>query len=256
MHPSEACQLLEWDSSFFSLRIGRVKAGELTRELLGAIEREAGQRQLDCLYFLAEPDRYESLALALHSGFRLVDVRTTLDLRALQQAEIAEEPLLRNAEPADSAALRAIARISHRDSRFYQDPHFPRARCDALYETWIDNSLAGWADAVLISEQDGMAAGYVTCRREDHGEGAIGLLGVEPRAQGAGHGARLVRGALAWLRAAGCARATVVTQGCNIRAQRLYQRCGFKTARVQLWLHRWFGPQGPEPEGGRLGLDG
>jgi hypothetical protein len=33
-----------------------------------------------------------------------------------------------------------------------------------------------------------------------------------------------------------------VTQGRNIPAQRTYQRCGFQTAAVQLWYHRWFDP--------------
>jgi ribosomal protein S18 acetylase RimI-like enzyme len=32
---------------------------------------------------------------------------------------------------------------------------------------------------------------------------------------------------------------SVVTQGRNVAAQRLYQRAGFVTASTQLWYHRW-----------------
>ena len=32
----------------------------------------------------------------------------------------------------------------------------------------------------------------------------------------------------------------VVTQGGNVAAQRVYQHAGFRTARTELWYHRWF----------------
>ena len=40
--------------------------------------------------------------------------------------------------------------------------------------------------------------------------------------------------------ARGIDRVQVVTQGRNVRAQRVYQRCGFVSAQLQLWYHRWF----------------
>jgi dTDP-4-amino-4,6-dideoxy-D-galactose acyltransferase len=246
MSGSDVCELLAWDSEFFGLRIGRVRAGVMTRELSAAIEAEAARARLDCLYFLADADQPGSVGLAEGAGFRLVDVRVELDLHFAPAADPTPGmPPLRLATPADAAILRAIARVSHRDSRFYQDGNFARERCDALYETWIDRSMQGWADAVLVAEQDGVAVGYITCSRRADGVGQIGLLGVEGRAHGAGHGTRLVRAALDWFQAAGCPRVIVVTQGRNVAAQRLYQRGGFKTSRMQLWWHRWFGAPHP-----------
>jgi ribosomal protein S18 acetylase RimI-like enzyme len=36
------------------------------------------------------------------------------------------------------------------------------------------------------------------------------------------------------------AKVNVVTQGRNVRAQRLYQKSGFATDSVMLWYHKWF----------------
>jgi hypothetical protein len=45
---------------------------------------------------------------------------------------------------------------------------------------------------------------------------------------------------LSWAAREDAKRAVVITQGRNVRAQRLYQRSGFVTASSQLWYHRWF----------------
>jgi ribosomal protein S18 acetylase RimI-like enzyme len=55
-----------------------------------------------------------------------------------------------------------------------------------------------------------------------------------------GVGRKLVVASLGWFDAHGADRVTVVTQGRNIAAQRLYQRCGFLTRSTGLWYHRWF----------------
>jgi hypothetical protein len=45
---------------------------------------------------------------------------------------------------------------------------------------------------------------------------------------------------LHWLAEQGVPRATVVTQGRNVVAQRLYQSMGFKTSTLHCWHHLWF----------------
>ncbi len=137
------------------------------------------------------------------------------------------------------SALKAIAKTGHRDTRFYFDLHFDRAKCDLLYETWIENSFTGFAQAVLVAEMNAEPVGYITCSSQG-AESQIGLLGVAEKCQGMGLGKQLVESFLAWSVEHGADRATVVTQGRNVSAQRLYQRMGFLTAAFQLWYHRWF----------------
>jgi dTDP-4-amino-4,6-dideoxy-D-galactose acyltransferase len=231
--------LLDWDSAFFGKRIGRLLGDRLDDARAEAALAWCAREKIDCLYFLAAADDAPTVRSAERHGFSLVDLRVTLDIK-LQANMQAERQAVREHNAGDRAALRAIARASYRDSRFYFDPNFSDDDCDRLYETWIERSCDGWADAVLVSEHDGEVAGYITCHLDTPGEGHIGLLGVGARAQGHGVGGRLIAGALGWFGERAVQRVTVVTQGRNVRAQRAYQHQGFRTERLQLWYHRWF----------------
>jgi dTDP-4-amino-4,6-dideoxy-D-galactose acyltransferase len=238
-----ACQLLEWDSQFFGLRIARLTEPRLTSSSLASARRWCRANQIDCLYFLADSGDAETVMLAQINAFRLVDIRLTLERRLGGGTDPA--PAVRPFQPADAAGLRAIARASHRDSRFYYDAQFARPQCDALYEAWIERSFGGWADAVLVAEWDGAPAGYISCHLAPPGVGSIGLFAVAQEYQRRGLGRQLVGAALEYFRQNGMHQATVVTQGRNVPSQRVYQRCGFLTQSVQLWYHCWFRTDSP-----------
>jgi len=233
----EVCRYLPWDSEFFGVRIGSVLPHRLDGETVEAIRAFRRENRIDCLYFLAGLEDARTIRLAEDEGFRMVDLRVTLERRGAPPAAAPGEILIRPAEEADLPILKALARENHVDSRFYYDGHFSRERCDALYEAWIENGVRGQADRVLVPEVEGRAAGYITCHRE--GPPRIGLLGVGPAAQGKGLGGRLIREALAWFAGERIERVSVVTQGRNVRAQRAYQREGFVTASVEVWYHGW-----------------
>jgi ribosomal protein S18 acetylase RimI-like enzyme len=92
---------------------------------------------------------------------------------------------------------------------------------------------------VLVAVADGTPAAYVTCHLKGD-EAQIGLVGVSAQQLGRGLGTKLVQQFFSWSRQQNARRVTVVTQGRNLAAQRLYQRNGFVTASLQLWYHRWF----------------
>lgn len=235
MTEQDSRRFLEWDTEFFGRRIGQIDAPAVSAEAWSRTRDWARSNRLDCLYLLA-PAEDPSVGLsAQNAGFRLVDVRLTLEWESAGPP-LAAESALRHPTEADLPALRAIARVSHTDSRFYADPHFSRDRCDALYETWIEKSCRGWADEVWVAEREERPIGYVTIHREaEAGAARIGLIAVAPDARGQGIGEHLIRRSQA-----GFQRLTTVTQGRNIGAQRLYQRCGFVSSAVGLWFHLWF----------------
>ena len=235
------CGYLDWDSNFFERRIARLNASRLEPEIAKQALQWCAQNRIDCLYFLADSEDPETTRLAEENRFQFVDVRVTYE-RALTQAEKEDaEANVRLAREEDLPSLADIARSGHQDTRFYYDEHFDRRKCDQFYETWIRNSLHGFADAVLVAESGNHAAAYVTCKLTGS-DAQIGLIGVSEAHRGKGLGSALVTSFLSWARERGAVQARVVTQGRNAGAQRLYQKSGFSLASSQLWYHRWFSP--------------
>jgi len=234
------CTRLDWDSKFFGLPIARVTSDSLDGDGVAAAIAWCGEHGIRCLYYLSPTDP-ERVSVAEAQGFRLADVRLTLGCDLTQRKDRArgQAPAVRAAEPHDVEALRTVARTSFDGTRFFRDPGFPRDRSAALYETWVSKSCGGDADAVLVDRAD-TPAGFITCHLDANRTGRIGLLGVSPDARGRGIGGRLVDGALDYFQRAGAEAISVVTQGQNVSAQRLYQQAGFRTAEVRLWFHRWF----------------
>jgi len=242
---SEPCELLAWDSQFWGFSIGRVRAQQLDPNVLVEIDAWSKRHATRCIYLLAKANDFETTRLAEEAGFRLVDVRMTYawslagDGFAKESSKI-DVIDVRQASEFDLPELRRIASTSYQSTRFYHDPCFPRTLCNALYETWIEKSYHGYADALFVAEQGGQVEGYISCHLgSGASQGSIGLVGIHPAGRGRGVAQQLVRHACAWFRAAGASQVNVVTQARNVDAQRMYQRSGFLLADVRLWFHRW-----------------
>ena len=235
-------KFLPWDSAFFGKRIGQVLASPLKEDEFREAIRMASAENLDCLYFLCDSADPESAGIAESNDFHLVDIRVTKEV--LLSDKPGAEPQwdqtrVRLALPGDLPALKAIAGVAHTYSRFYYDRNFDRSRASELFELWIEKSCNGWAQAVFAAVHQGRAVGYLSCHQDEPRLGRIGLAAVGREAQGRGVGTALMQAALAWFRQQGVSRATVVTQGRNIGAQRLYEQSGFVTSSIQLWYHGW-----------------
>jgi dTDP-4-amino-4,6-dideoxy-D-galactose acyltransferase len=237
-HDLNPCHVLAWDSEFFGFRIARVREARLTARNLRDVLEWCVREGIRCLYFLASSDSSETTDLAGANGFRMADLRFTL-ARGLE-GDAGSVESVRAFNESDLPFLQEIAAVSHRDSRFYHDPGFPDQRCDEFYKTWIERSCHGYANTVLVAEHLRQPAGYVSCHLQPDGIGTIGLLAVADWSRGVGLGGQLVTAALRFFAEACCTRVTVVTQGRNCSAQRLYQNCGFRSASMELWYHRWF----------------
>lgn len=232
------CTFLSWDSDFWEVRVASITQRTLTEALLAEVGVWCADQQIDLLYFLAAANDATTVRLAENNQFHLTDIRVTFE-HALRDIPDDLPPAVRSSVSSDIPALCAMARTSYLDSRFYYDTQVPKEKADALYETWITNSCNGYADTVLIAEFNDQPVGYITCHIKDQ-VGSIGLAGVGEAARGRGIGRVLVDAALCWFAQHGMVQVTVVTQGRNIAAQRLYQRAGFVTQSIGLWYHRWF----------------
>lgn len=233
------CEFLEWDTAFFGRRIARATLHRLDESTAAAVKAWCIENRIECLYFLADADDPATAHIAESTGMHLQDIRVTFEYKLDENAPI-PDTTVRLARADDHPELIETARQSYGVSRYYADPCFTDAQSDALYKTWMQKSLNGYADAVLVADLDGAAAGFVTCHLNTETQiGSIGLVGVAPEARGHGIGLKVVNGSLHWFRDKNMNKVTVVTQGRNIAAQRLYQRAGFVTQAVQLWYHFW-----------------
>jgi ribosomal protein S18 acetylase RimI-like enzyme len=249
------CVPRPWDSAFFGVSIAQIDTNRSTPQELARAVDDARDAAIDCLYFLADAGDAETVRGAEANGFALVDIRLTLecpiatggtglpdDVEATPGDTIRpseQGAAIRTARPHDLAALMALARANHRNTRFYHDTHFDRARCDELYAVWIERSVTGeLADVVWLVESGGAPRGYLTLRAGS-GTATIGLVAVDAEYRGRGYGDRLLQAAARWATRQGLRQISVVTQGRSAAAVRFYERAGFTTSLVQLWYHRW-----------------
>ena len=245
---------LAWDSQFFGFNIGRISSPELDPGRWAAAEKESQDLRLSCLYYLADPAAPAAIQTAEQVGFHYMDARLTLRFSQLNKAcAITQIELpnhrLRTAQTSDLPELKAIARESHHNSRFYADPNFRLEDCNRLYEVWIENSLAGYAQKVFVAEnkKSGTVEAYITCHLNDQ-KGEIGLIAVDALARGMRIGYSLVLKSINWFRENGAESIEVVTQGGSQPAINLYQKAGFQMSNLQLWFHKWFYlPEGGKP---------
>lgn len=229
--------LLEWDSNFFGVRIGRVRPGHFLPNEVDAWRRE---NHIRCLYYLAELDDTPSIHAAEEMGFHLMDIRTTFFTTLPVQPIGLSVPAIRRARPTDLADLQAMTANSFIYSRFYHDPHFSREKCDELYAIWVEKQLNDPKTLVWVTDDERGATGFVTVLDLDADSTSISLIGIAERARGRGLGKALVNHVLVERGRQGFTRFEVVTQAANPVAMKLYQACNLRVTLQQAWLHGWF----------------
>ena len=119
---------LEWDSEHFGAPIGRIEDVGSDAAALASCLADADAAGMRCLYALVEADEPATLLTAQAAGFRVVDVRVSLE-RALPDGSAGSgDTRVVSAGDADVAALEALARSRFEQTRFFADPHFDRER--------------------------------------------------------------------------------------------------------------------------------
>lgn len=214
---------LDWDSQFFGFTVARVVAPAMSDAEAQSIAASADAIGARCIYFLS--DDSASWRSAAAAGFDPIDIRVQLT----RTGAIADAQRTLGTRADADEVVDIVREGAFRQSRFFQDPRFPRDKSAELFEIWARRGLRE-SDWFTVREP----GGFVTC-----GPSSIQLVAVAEKARGRGLGQSLVAGALAEFAARGVREITVVTQGANLNAQRLYVHAGFRPTACALWLHRW-----------------
>ena len=231
-------QLLTWDTEFFETKTGRIIPTSLQENQLASILAEMRQKGFQLVYWAS--DLQYAYDFQPYSGI-LVDKKTTFEIN-LDNINLDNIPLPKT-EPYSSSLpfsqLEKLAVQSGAFSRFALDNRFPHEKFTALYKTWIRKSVSGeMANEVLVIRQHDHIAGMVTLSNKN-GIGDIGLIAVDKKFRGRKFGQQLIWDAQRWFILHGCHTAQVVTQGDNLPACRLYEKCGYHDIKIEFYYHFW-----------------
>lgn len=183
-----------WESGFFGVRFGAIPVWWAPGD-----DGEAAARGGRLLAALLAGEPYDAVAAAVEasdlaaaraladSGFRLLDTKVTyaLVLGAAASPTAPPEIDVRAAGPGECEALVELARevFAGYRSRFTADPALPAPARAEFYATWMRNSFAGFADAVLVGRVGGRPAGFCTVKRGAFGGARVAridLVGTAP----------------------------------------------------------------------------
>ncbi len=235
--------ILDWDTNYFGAKTAALHVLRLNEDIVKYALDYCKNKDVDVLYYLSDCHDSLSVRLAEKYGFHFTDIRLTfgIDLKKYVPRKLGNGFTIRESSLKDIPELKKIARKSYVHSRYYFDQHYSKAICEKFYSGWIEKSCKGFANKVFVAEMDGRAVGYITCDIENNRRnGRISLVGVDESVAGKGIGPSLVYGVLNWVYKEKIPKVEVVTQGRNYGAQRLYQKCGFRTVLTQLYYHKWF----------------
>lgn len=233
-------EIVEWDSKFFGITVARITQSNLNEEELSEILFELKSNNIALVYWSTIRECEKNVIKRL--GGVLADNKKTffIDFVAMNLEEGRYGDIVEEYTPSMSIKeLEMLAIQSGEYSRFAVDPKIPREKFFDLYKIWINRSIKKEiAEEVLVVREKNKTVGMVTLGNKN-GRGDIGLLSVEKNYRGKKYGEILVRAAQCWFVANGYKCGQVVTQGANVPACNLYEKCGYSVESMEYLYHFW-----------------
>lgn len=201
---------------------------ELTRDLLKKKIRYASYR--------LKANEFTMIHALEKSGFVLVDGLIAFE-RMIDSGENILPPSFRYATKNDSKELQKLSGDSCILNRFYHDKVFKnyKKKIHSFYAEWVDNSITGKvADAVLVCEEGGSIAGFISLQKSGH----IPLVAVEKSLRGRGISRKMIEASFEVFRQWKVKTVKIEAVMTNIAALRSYEACGFRACDTYL-TYRW-----------------
>ena len=227
-------RVLQWDSDFFGLRIGRVDLQTKTDAEQLQSHHEELKLQFDLLYI------FDANAVGFKAdGAKLVDEKILYSKPCEPRTQYPEISFFQDKTP--SKDLYHLALISGGYSRFKLDERLPNGSYERLYNRWIENACPqeGTNKQILLyKNENDVVCGMITIDYQDE-MGHIGLVAVDTAIQHQGIGGKIMSTLDGYLFDHGIKKLEVPTQKANIDACRWYEKNGFAIQSIIPIYHWW-----------------
>lgn len=233
------CEILEWDSSFFSMKIASISIWEWDADFLSRSLDEYKKEGIDLVYLFVyeETDKVDTVLSGYHS--RLVDCKRVYVCENVEKRRLDSNVFQYRG---NASALYDLGIQAGINSRYKIDPDFPKIEFERLYKTWIDESIKGnMADYVFVYKNNsGFPVGLITLKKKKNCI-SIGLVASDQSFRRRGIGTALMDSAKysAYVERLSL---EVVTQAHNLAACSFYEKEAFiqksQFAVYHIWLKK------------------
>lgn len=228
---------LEWDSHFWGFPVGHLETSNLSVSSVDSAVLDE-YTVVQSLIDLNQPSFSKLLAT---SGFFPIDTRIEYQLKIDGfRDDVGEHRAVRvgHAEDViDASDAEVFASELVNSSRFSS---FPTTTDHVIrfYATWIMNAQRRvFDDGLMVATIDKTPVALISYREREDGF-SIGVIAVHPSYQGQGIARKLIYSLIALAQERKQSVINVVTEGCNIGAQRFYESTGFRVSTARLWMYR------------------
>lgn len=233
---------LQWDSGFWGFPVSYLSCRHLTKSIMHRINIFIKRENIKLIEYLCNCHDNRSVKITEQSGFHFTDIRLSFEkkLKGKTNVDLDESFTFSLANEKDINILKEIAYNLYKDGRYYFDGNFNINKVNEFYEGWVEKAVLGqYDDECYCLYKKDKPIGFCTLKFHISNSANIGLVGLSNEYRGKGIGKILLYLVFNKLIDKGISKVSIVTQGRNYAAQRLYQKVGFLTKATELWFHKW-----------------
>lgn len=175
------------------------------------------------------------------NGFKLMDTLVTYRFEYSKKVLINMEHqcILRDAQKDDLKTMMDFAGNSFKIDRFHSDPSLDKSAADRYYSKWIENSVNGLSDRVIVAEINNEVVGFTTCKLPSYQSqvGRMILSAVSEKSRGKGIYTSMIHEGLMWMKDK-CNYLEVGTQIDNYPVQKTWVNLGMFLVESFYVLHK------------------
>lgn len=229
-------ELLEWDSNFFGIKVGKL--------VLNQIESWDDQNLAtwDLIYVFVSPENKAVNSFLKAKNLKIVDEKISFRMDLNQaDSQLAKNKNILSYQPGlKDKDLIKIGLQSGIYSRFKVDPKFHNQHFEKLYNTWMQKSInREIANEVFVYQDLQNEMKGVITLKENNKCIEIGILAIDEKFRGQRIGKQFIEEAKRYCLLKGIHCLKVVTQKQNREACSFYTNCGFQESNIVNIYHYW-----------------